>query len=54
MTNEMLDKLLDDMYNSFHKLPNPEREPKQFKYFVKLYKHIKGLHNEKSETTSGS
>ena len=54
MTHEELDILLDDMYNSFIKLPNPEREPKQFKYFVNLYKQIKGLHNEKSENTSRS
>ena len=53
MTNEELDILLDKMYNSFNKLPNPEREPRQFKYFVKLFKHIEGLHNEKSETSSG-
>lgn len=53
MTNEEIEKILDDMGTLFPKLPNPEREPRQFKYFVKLFRHIEGLHNEKSETSSG-
>jgi hypothetical protein len=43
MTNEELDKMLNEMYNIFSNLPSPEREPRRFRYYVKLYKHIKGL-----------
>lgn len=40
MTDEDLDIILDKMYEQFGTLPNPEHEPKQFAYFVKLFKHL--------------
>lgn len=45
MTHDELDKILDEMYNMFSKLPNPETEPRQFHHYVKMYQHIKRLTN---------
>ena len=43
MTNEELDQHLDSMYELFGTLPSPTHEPKRFRYYVRMYKHIKGL-----------
>lgn len=37
---EQIEEFLE-MYGD--RLPNPEHQPKIFEYYVRLYKHIKGL-----------
>ena len=41
MNEKDLNKILDEMFDYFGKLPNTEYEPKRFAYYVQLYKHIK-------------
>ena len=41
MTDEEVLKLYDEMVEMYgDKLPNPEHEPRQFQYYIKLYKNI--------------
>jgi hypothetical protein len=32
--------ILDDMFDLFKKLPHPDREPKRFLFYMKMFKHI--------------
>ena len=40
MTDEQIHELIE-MFGD--KLPNPTHNPRQFQYYVLLYKHIKGI-----------
>ena len=42
MTDEELERVLDEMREFFGELPNPEHEPIRFAYYVKLWKYYKG------------
>ena len=40
----MTDEQIKEMVEMFgDKLPNPKHSPRQFEYYVLLYKHTKGL-----------
>ena len=41
MTDEEAEKIIDEMESQFGVLPNPEHHPKQFNYYLKLYKYLK-------------
>lgn len=36
----------NNMINLFGSLPNPEREPRRFDYYVRVYKHLLKLYGE--------
>lgn len=40
MTNEQIQEFLD-MFGD--RLPDPKHHPRQFQFYVLLYKHIKGM-----------
>jgi hypothetical protein len=41
MSDEELNKILDEMYERFDTLPNPFQEPIRFAHHVKLYRFYK-------------
>lgn len=41
MTDEELNKIIDEMFDIFGTLPNPEQEPIRFKHYIKLYRYYK-------------
>lgn len=44
MTDDDIVKLYDELVKEFgDKLPNPEHFPIQFKYYIRLYLHLKEL-----------
>ena len=40
MTDEEAVKIIDEMEAKFGTLPNPEHYPKQFDYYIKLFKYL--------------
>lgn len=43
MTEEQAVKLYEDMLEYFGWLPNPVNYPRTFQYYIKMYKHQKGI-----------
>ena len=41
LTDEELNKMLDEMYDRFDTLPNPFQEPIRFAHYIKLYRFYK-------------
>lgn len=42
MTDQELIKILEEMEQMFSQpLPNPDKEPRRFEYYVRLYKYYK-------------
>jgi hypothetical protein len=41
MSDEEIEKALDEMRSMFGELPNPEHEPRRFAWYVKLWKYYK-------------
>jgi len=41
MTDEELNRIIDEMVKHFGELPNPFQEPIRFAYFVKQYHYYK-------------
>ena len=41
MTEQEIETVLDEMVEMFGWIPNAERQPRQFAYYVKLYKYLK-------------
>lgn len=50
LNDEELEFHLDTMYAMFgDRMPNPEHNPRCFKYYVTLYKHLVKLHGDNNE-----
>jgi hypothetical protein len=48
MTDEEVLKLYDEMVEMYgNKLPNPEHEPRQFQYYIKLFLYDKKVRTER-------
>lgn len=48
MTDEEVLKLYDEMVERYgDKLPNPDHEPKQFQYYIKLFLYDKKVRDER-------
>ena len=43
MTEEELEKTIDEMEAMLGMLPNPEHEPKRFVTYVKMFKYLKSI-----------
>jgi hypothetical protein len=44
MNQEQLEKIAQEMLEMFNgRIPNPEHSPKEFEYYVRLYKYEKKL-----------
>jgi hypothetical protein len=43
LSDKELEKIIHEMKDFFGRLPNPEQEPKQFDYYVRLWKYYKGV-----------
>lgn len=43
MTDDEIEFILNEMESMFDCLPNPMTQPRAFRYYIKLYKHIKTL-----------
>lgn len=49
MTEQEAELIYNDLVNLFgDRLPNFEREPRRFAYYIKIYKHLVKLYQEKS------
>ena len=45
MTDQEAEHIFDNLYRLFgDRVPNPEREPLRFRYYVSLYKHLVKVH----------
>lgn len=48
MTDEEVLKLYDEMVEMYgDKLPNPEHEPRQFQYYIKLFLYDRKVRDER-------
>ena len=46
ITDDQANQLYDVMYQIFgDNMPHPERQPKAFEYYVKIYKHLVRLNS---------
>jgi len=45
MSEEELEKTIDEMETMLGMLPNPEHEPKRFAAYVKLFKYLKSVNS---------
>jgi hypothetical protein len=41
MSEAELQTMIDEMFEMFGQLPNPDQEPRRFKYYIQLYLHVK-------------
>lgn len=46
MSDQELEKILNEMEQLFGNLPNPIQEPIRFKYYVRIWKYIKERRTE--------
>lgn len=53
MTEYQAELIYNDLVQLFgNRLPNFEREPRRFAYYVKIYKHLIKLHQENQHGTN--
>lgn len=43
--SEDLEKIIEKFYKKFPNAPNPEREPKRFAWYVKVFKYLQNTNN---------